>query len=272
MDWARAKNILLILLLALNVVLAASILNRMLGGGADRELYTGVTRILDGRGVQMRCDFPRQIKNSELLIYGDGVRFVDNCARALNIGGATASGSVEMLGRESLRYTNESPDVFLAASTPPAADTEARRFLAGAGIDIDGFKTDYITAYTDGGYHIQYIYDYKGNLVFDSRVEVTLEGDGGVSEITISYREIKSASLDRVMDVIPAYQVILKNYIDGGVVIESISIGFMGQNTARENPFIESEEGAVWRVRLDDGSVRYFEATYGDEIFLYAPV
>jgi len=269
MDWGRAKNILIILLAALNLILAAALFNRMAGGGAERELYAGVARILDARGVQILCDFPKQVKNSGLLIYGDGVRFTDSCARAL--GGAEAPGSVEMLGRESLKYTNGQPGELLDTTTPAAADAETRQFLASLGIDISGFRTDYIAENTDSGYNIQYVLDYKGSLVFDSRVEVVIDGGGGVTEIAISYRDIKSTSPDQLMDVIPAYQVVLKNYVEGGAAIESIDIGFMGQNTARDNPFIESEEGAVWRVRLADGSVRFFEATYGDEIFMYAP-
>ncbi|MCL2057921.1 MAG: two-component system regulatory protein YycI [Oscillospiraceae bacterium] len=271
MDWARAKNILIILLFALNLTLAATIVSRVLGGGADRELYSSVTRILNDRGVVMQCDYPKQITSSELLIYGDGARFVEQCARALS-GGGMGSAWVEMLGRESLIYTNMHPNEGLNTSTISALDTAIRRELGERGVDLAGFTTDYATRGGDGNYFFQYILDYKGKLVFDSIVNVTVNADGGITEISLSYREIKSASIDKLMKVIPAYQVLLKNYYDNGSVVASINIGFMGQNTARENPFIESEEGAVWRVRLDDGTERFFEATYGDEIYLYSHI
>ena len=271
MDWSKAKNILIILLFVLNLTLTTAIISRAIGGGADRDLYASVTRILNERGVVMQCEYPKQITSSELLIYGDGARFVENCARAFNRRIRDA-GWVEMIGRESLRYTNTRPNEGLPTASISALDTALRQTLGDWGVDISNFTTDYATMGGDGSFFYQYILEYKGKLVFDSNINVTVNVDGGIVEITLSYREIKSASLDKLMKVIPAYQILLKNLYENGSVIVSINIGFMGQNTARENPFIESEEGAVWRVRLEDGSERFFEATYGDEIYLYSNI
>ena len=267
MDWARAKTILIILLFVLNLMLTGSIVSRAIGGGADRELYASVLRIMSNRGVKINCDFPKQITSSELLNYGDGKIFVDKCAAALAVGDASR---VEMLGIESLRYSNLHPDEKLNTSSIAALDAAIRKAMKDKGIDLSGFTTDYATQSGHGSYFFQYILDYKGKLVFDSNINVTVSLDGGISEITINYREIKGASVDKLMKVMPAYQVILKNYNESGDVIDSINIGFMGQNAQRDNPFIESEEGAVWRVRLNDGTERFFEATYGEEIYLYA--
>jgi len=267
MDWARAKNIMIILLFALNLMLTGTIVSRAFGGGADRELYASVTRILNERGVTMMCGFPKKVTSSDLLIYSDGARFVELCAKALSGGYASR---VERLGRESLRYTNPRPEENLNMSSMSALDNAIHQNLENRGVSLSGFTTDYSTKSSDGNYFFQYILDYKGKLVFDSNISVTVNREGGITEITISYRDIKDVSLDKIMKVIPAYQVILKNYYENGSTIISINIGFMGQNMARDNPFVESEEGAVWRVRLDDGTERFFEATYGDEIYLYS--
>jgi hypothetical protein len=113
---------------------------------------------------------------------------------------------------------------------------------------------------------LQYILNYQGKLVFDSVFLVRVSPSGGISEITANCRGIRGVSEDKSMPVIPAYQVILKNYPGPDQTIRAVEIGFMGQNSGQESAFIESEEGAVWRVRLDDGSARFFEAAYGDEI------
>lgn len=266
MDWAKAKNILILMLLALNLLLASMLVSR-LAGGADRDLYAGVTNIMDERGISIQCGFPKKITDSGLLIYGDGARYVETCAKILyNNGGGAAR--IEMPGRESLRYFNAAPYENLNAVTAAALDTAVRKVFAEWGIGLSGFITDYTWDTGDGGYIFDYVYEYDGSLVFDNNISVTVNGEGGISEVTINYREIKSASSANLMKVIPAYQVVLKNYYGGGDIITSINIGFMGQNTVRDNPFVESVEGAVWRVRLDDGSDRYFEAAYGDEIFL----
>ena len=281
MDWARAKTILILLLLTTNLIIAATIVVRVAGGGADRGFYDDVTKILESRGVIVQNGFPKEITDSGLLIYGDGGRFVDNCAKALNTAGAGSDGSgsgnesgsgsdagrvAQMLGRESLRYVNPNPDEALNITSITVLDAAVRRILADWGIDIAGFATDYAAQQNSGGYLLQYILVFEGNKVFDSRFIVEVDAFGGITGILINYRDIKAVSPDKEMDISPAYQILLKNYYSDAV-ISSIDIGFMGQNTMRDNPFIESEEGAVWRVRLDDGSERFFEAAYGDEIF-----
>jgi len=267
MDWARAKNILIFMLIALNLVLAATIVTRAVGGAADRDFYESVTDILKSRGVDMRCDFPNHVTNSGLLVYGDGARSVDNCARTLLA--STEGAEIIMSGRESFHYTNTNPEENLNTVSATALDTSIRRTLAERGIDLSGFVTDYTVKTQGGDYFFQYIFNYQNNLVFDSKIGVTVDDTGGITNISLNYREIKAASPEKIMDIIPAYQILLMSFYEEAVII-SIDIGFMGQNTARENPFMESEEGAVWRIRLNDGSERFFEATYGNEIFLNA--
>ena len=267
MDWARAKNILIVLLFALNMLLTGTIVSRAIGGGADRELYASVMRVLKERDVNIACNFPKQITSSELLVYGDGTRFVEACAQALASDGTKSR--VEKLGKESLRYTGLHPDEGLNTSGEAALDAAIRKNLGEKGVDLSNFTLDYTTKSENGSYFFQYILEYKGKLVFDSNINVSVNPEGGIEEITINYREITSATLDKLMKVMPAYQVILKNFNQGGDTIASINIGFMGQNT-RDNIFRESKEGAVWRVRLDDGTERFFEAAYGEEIYLYS--
>jgi len=269
MDWARAKNILIALLAALNLILAAAIATRSAGDGIDGSFYVSVERILSDRGVRVLCAFPKQDMDSVLLVYGDGARFVGNCANALSGGANTLAGDgarVEMSGREGLVYENAAPEERLNTSSIAELDADIRQALKDRGVDIARFTTDYAEETGDGGFALRYILDFRGNMVFDSRVDVTVNGEGGITRIAINYREIKAVSQDRRSEVIPAYQVLLKNYYGEGPAISSIDIGFKGRDRARDNPFAESEEGAVWRVRQEDGTERFFESAYGDEI------
>jgi hypothetical protein len=253
-------------------MLTAVIVNRAIGGGADKDFYSSVTRILYERGVEMKCEYPKQITNSELLIYGDGIRFVENCAKSIVNSDRGAAWWFEKRGRESFIYKNLRPDENLDTASIEALDADLRRVLGIWGIDLSDFTTDYAIENSDGTFFIQFIFDYKGKLIFDNKIDILVNEDGGISELFISYREIKGASIDKLMKVIPVYRVLLKNFYEEGLVISSINIGFMGQNTERENPFKESDEGAVWRIRLDDGTERFFEVTYGDEIYLYSQI
>jgi hypothetical protein len=267
MDWARAKNILIVLLIVLNLALTGTIVSRAIGSGADRELYTSVIQILNNRGITILCDFPKQVTSSEVLYYGYGANYVKSCEDALYGGEFTV---FQRFGDESFRYTNLKPKENLNTTSMSVLDTAIRGALAAKGIDLSGYTTDYSIKSGDGSYIYQYIREYKGKLIFDSYFIVTVNREGGIAEITISYREINTASLDKLMKVMPAYQVILKNFNESGDVIVSINIGFLGQNMDPINKYKESKEGAVWRVRLEGGAERFFDAAYGEEIYLYS--
>ena len=267
MDWAKAKNILIVLLFALNIILAGVIVSRAVGGGADRELFESVMRIIESRGVTINCSLPKQITSFEMLKYLDGLRYVEQCKASLNAGNKEYA---ELLGRESLRYSNGNPDENLNTENAAALDADIRKALAEKGVDLSGFIKDYDIEGGDGNFYYRYILDFKGMLVFDCNVNVTVSREGGISEITINYRDVKKPEADTLAKIMPVHQVILKNYYKSGDVIDSISIGFIRQSSVQDNPYKGSDEGAVWRIRLDDGSERFFTAAYGDEVFLYS--
>jgi hypothetical protein len=266
MDWARAKNILIVILFALNIALAVTIVSRAISGGADSEFYVNIRSILTERGVEVVCDLPKQITSSEVLKYSSGVRFLDKCKENINKS-IKDDAFVEKKSNELLVYTNTRPDENLSTVSITALDTAIRNIFDEWDVDLTNFITDYTTPNDDGSFIFKYVFEYKGKLVFDCNFNVYIDKNGGIEQIILNYREVKSSSNDKLMKVIPAYQVLLKNYYDSGDVIEAINIGFMG-HTVRENELAEYEEGAVWRVRLKGGKERFFEATYGDEIIL----
>lgn len=289
MDWSKAKNILITLLLALNALLLASVVSRAVGAGEGNGMYEDVGQILEKRGVAMLCDFPRDVRDSELLIYEDGSAAARAMAESLSggaplpaAGGGAASwrdpsGSVEieLLGGASFVYRNAAPSEGIGMADAAALDSGVRAALAAKGVDLSQFALDSAAAADGGGEwsgggggaELCYAQKYKGKLVFDSTVCVTVSASGGISEISVRRRGIKDDSQGRLMSVVPAYQVVLKHYAESGQAIRSIDIGFMGQNAPADGSFVESEEGAVWRVRTEGGGERFFEAAYGDEIF-----
>ncbi|MDR1439565.1 MAG: two-component system regulatory protein YycI [Clostridiales bacterium] len=322
MDWSKAKNILITLLLALNATLLATVVGRAVDTGASRRIYGDVAQILEKRGVRMLCEFPKDVRDSELLIYEDSAGYMaalagrlaggagtagagagsagagadsagsgaagagaaDSGADGTGAGGSGAAGAaagglqgaaeVRLLGRAALAYRNPSPAEALAVADDAALDSGARAALEAKGIDLSQFGLDSLArgdsdgdGIDDGGARLFYVQRHGGKPVFDSTVAVSVSASGGISAIEVRHRAIKDVSQDRQMSVVPAYQVVLKHYAGGGQAIRSIDIGFMGQDEPSESPLVESEEGAVWRVRTDDGGERFFEAAYGDEIF-----
>ena len=289
MDWGRAKTILIAILLMLNAVLAGTIVSRATGSGADDRIYRDVAQILENRGISMQCEFPKNIRSSAMLVYEGGASRAALMAQALasyagvayavlgEEGEALAAGGsgkrVELVGSESIRYACDFPTEALPMGSEEPLGDALRDALSGMGIDMSQFALDSVKwhradAGEDGGATARFVQVYQGSLVFDSYISVRVTPDGGIAEVAARLRGIRGLSPNKPMKVAPAYQVILRHYSKSGQAIRSIDIGFMGQSAASGDAFIESEEGAVWRVRLAEGSDRYFEASYGDEVFM----
>ena len=65
--------------------------------------------------------------------------------------------------------------------------------------------------------------------------------------------------------VMPAHQVLLKNFVDSGnIVITAIDKGFKGYEVDGETK--ESSEGPAWRVMVEDVGPLYFRASDGRKI------
>lgn len=60
MDWSKAKNIIIVALLLMDVFLGGMYINQLMGdrSGNDEDLRTYIMNILDERGVEIKCDLP----------------------------------------------------------------------------------------------------------------------------------------------------------------------------------------------------------------------
>jgi len=266
----------------LNVLLTGTIFAKYESESSDEGLYADAGKVLETRGVRVLCELPKDVRTSELIIYGDSAKLVENVAKGL---GESSGGMavVDISADGALVYRNAAPTEALDVRAADAdLDAAVRALLLQKGVDLSAYGTDEIARGMSGtfagsdGVAIRYLLHYAGKPVFDGRVTVLLDGGGGVSELTASVKSVLQVSGAAPMDVIPIYQVLLKNYPDAGTAIRSIDIGFMGmgdndadgETQAQDSGgYAETESGAVWRVRTEDGAERFFEAAYGDEIF-----
>ena len=271
MEWSKAKSMLIALFLILNIVLAVSILSRTFSSGSNKEMMIDVLQIMNARGVSLQCEIPTEISESRLLICEDNNSFFEPVVSKIQSKNTTNPNyyDVEIVDSNGL---NDFHCRFLNSITPITMETiektdlEVRLALLEEGIDLVNFVRD-IDAWDEfGNLKIHYIMIYDDALIFDNEIIVLLSGDGRILEIIGNYREIKKFSDSEPMKVIPPYQILLKHYNESEQVIQRIELGFMDQS--KESHFVESEEGAVWRIRLEDGTERFFEATYGEEISL----
>ena len=241
MEWAKAKNILIILLLTLNVLLGSVSLARYFENQGVSDVYQGVMSILGTRDITISCEIPDNQIESAYIIYES------NRTQTLESNKPEHHDSLDM-------------------NTAEQIDTDIKKIMDANGIDLSAYILDNLT--TDdvtGTTTAQYLLSYQGELVFDSWVHVKISSDGAVQDIRGTYRTVKGFAENGRKEVLPAYLVLLKNYTDSGTVIQKIDLGFIGREH-EASAFKETEEGAVWRVRQEDGTTRFFEALYGDEL------
>ena len=275
MEWSKAKSMLIALFLILNIVLAASILNRAFDNRSDKEMMSDVLQIIENRGVSLHCSIPTNIAESKLLVCEDNDTFFNAALDMIqqeishNMRNDTAS-VVEVSGLNDFHYRFEEQPERITMISIDETDSELRAALKVRGIDLSAFEKDFEMWDEHGNLKIRYVMRFNDSLIFDNEIVIFLNGNGQILEIIGNYREIKSFSENDPMKVIPPYQILLKHYYKPDQVISKIELGFMDQS--KESHFIESEEGAVWRIRLEDGTERFFEATYGDEIFVEAGI
>ena len=269
MEWGKVKSILICLFLILNVVLAISIVGRYFDRRIGNEVREEIEQIIARRGITFEGGLSFEMYSARRLIYEDNSASVLEIAANLYSDGA----SIQFTGPESFLYSNANPrDKSVAGDGESGLDEAIRSVLGQAGIDIAEFVTDEILVYPDGGRVFRYIRVFERKYVFDSNIAVFVNPVGGIEHIHVSYRGVRGFSDEAEMSMIPAYQVFLRNSFQEGQVISSIDIGYLGlQDPYYDGSYMESMEGAVWRVRLGDGGERFFEGAFGDEI-TYVPM
>ena len=240
MEWSKAKNILIVLLLLLNLSLVLAIFARFMDTGGTIEVYRGVMSILDARGITIGCNIPNTRIEKPNLVYENN-RMIDD--------------SIPVLQAQ------------VSTETTEQMDADIRRIMADGGVDLSSYVLDGVMpGVVPGDNNVNYLLSYEGELVFDSWVNLLVDESGAIRTVRGNYRTVKGFSDKEQTAVLPVYLVLLKQYMTPGPAISEIHLGFMSQSGSGEDAFKESEEGAVWRIRQEDGTTRFFEALYGDEI------
>jgi regulatory protein YycI of two-component signal transduction system YycFG len=276
-DWSKAKSILIVVLLLLNIFLVVSIGFYKTGESISRETVSNTVDILSSRGVTVDVDIP--LYNSytpSLICEGGGYDtaaiaaklFGENFALPADVadGEEIVSGSKKFVfdNRSSFTYSNSSPSDILKVDDVESAEDAARSYMKLLEIDVSDFELDRYVENQDASYTLTFIEKYQKFFVYDNYIDITL-GEDGVSYLAGHSRKIKGFN-GNAMPIMPAYQILLKNYSGNeDVKIVGIDIGFKGYITEEQN-MQESSEGPAWRITCGNGKVRYFKASDGEEI------
>lgn len=278
MDWSKSKTIMIFVLLVLNIVLLANILAYRIVERVPRETIANTRVILENRNVRLKCDIPEDRGEIPAIIYEnnqfDKAEIVKRLTGITDEKGEVVVRDNQIIKREkriiledgnTLLYVDMNPEDKVNINSMDDIEKFAGKFLSAFGIRVSKYKLDEGSRNDEGEVRLVYIKRFGKYFVYDNRIDLII-GKNGVKSMRYSKSDVKKLSSDSVK-VMPAYQVLLKNFNkEENVVIKAMDIGFKSFEKGEEE--IETQEWPKWRVVLDDGTERFFNAVNGDE-FLY---
>lgn len=278
MDSAKAKSIIIFILIFLNVFLFGSIGMYKLGEGVSRETLSNTREILNSRGMELQCQIPRYNKDTYSLVYENGyfdrVKIAKNLLGNIDVNlndlddGRVLTYDSKALSFESnntLRYTDSQPSDTVDISSIDKVKKYLKKITDGIGLQLSVYDIDLYSINEDGSITIEFVQTYKDFFVYDNYIKATVTKNG-ITEMKCSNKRVKGFSTGKAVKIMPAYQVLLKNFGKGDEsVITNIDLGYKGIINM-EKDMKESREVPVWRVKIQDGTKRYFTTGNGDEI------
>lgn len=276
MDWARAKSIILVLLLAFNIFLGWMLISRSLEKNTPAETIKNTVTILESRGVTLKCEIPRYKGDLPKLKCGSFTYDRNHLAGILLGEGYTkgaASANTPVTGNESekantdtyvngdsvLSFTNNSsfvmtdinPNSNIGGFSPKKAEDWMRRTFGEKGLIGGDYILDNQGTKSDGTLQLVFVEKYNGSLLFSNYVKAIVSAKG-LLRMEASYREINGFTSDKITDMIPAYQILLKN-IKGGEkqVITSIDLGYNDVIDKESTGPQSFEQLPVWRIKIE---------------------
>jgi hypothetical protein len=277
MDWSRAKTILIAVFLILNIGLFVSIAVTRLGDSSTADAVESTIRILQQKNVVLRCEIPTGNSKAYSLDYESNVLDRSKIAQKLLGDGyfkaeKAEGGERQIKGDKTLLFRNNDTFIYTSPggdgglegiSDRKSVESYLRSFIGDMGIGMSSFVLDLFEEKEDGSVRVLFTEEYKGFLVFDNYVDVLLDKNGIIS-LDCRYKKVKGFLNDSTA-VMPAHQVLLKNFVDSGsIVITAIDKGFKGYEIDGETK--ESSEGPAWRVMVESIGPLYFRASDGRKI------
>lgn len=264
MDLAKAKSVIIVILLAFNFFLLFNNLTYYNGQGVRKETVENAAAILKARGVTLESSIPTNPKGSFRLVYGNGK--LDRTDLAEKLLGESYVAASDGKGFEyadkklvfssdtEFVFTDGKPALEADAGNADEAKKAARKYLEDKGLLSGKYVVDELTRNQDGSLVVKFIENYRGFLVYDNYSTVTVAAKG-ITRLEYGKLQIIGFSADKVEDLTAAYQVLLANFKEGSrQVITNIDIGYRYLPDHSMNGVESVELLPVWRVKIKGAS------------------
>jgi len=239
MDLAKAKSIMVIILVTFNIFLLSINLSYSREQGIQPDTIRNAVSILNARGVKIECKIPENPNRTSKLIYGAGKLDKRAILKAFSEEIPSEQGDINVYeyngkrlafsGDTKFTYYDESPNEKINITKDDEAVKYARNYLKNKGLLKGKYILDEVSANQDGSFTIRFVEKYYDFLIFDNYITVTLTGKG-LREIEYNKVEVLGFSAVASKDIAAAYQVLLAHFR------QSIEVsGNRGNETNGEN-------------------------------------
>jgi hypothetical protein len=267
MDWARAKNILIVAFIILNIFLLTTILytNYNLRFQSDYTRYA--LNYLKSRNVKIECDIP-DIGNKAGIIGYDIIEpdlgkliklvFGNKAEKTVeNNSIIYEQGKKKIIFQEGMLTIIDTPDNYKSLITDSEKfNKKIYGYLKTVGIGQKELSIHREYA-PDGKREAAFFIKYKGALLFDKTVTAEIN-ENGLMTVSLPVMQIKETNIPE--EIISIYQIIVMSNLEQGSVLKSVDFGYKQINS--DDVF----DTPVWRIATDNNTPIFFNAYTGEEL------
>lgn len=280
MNWSKAKNILIIALVMLNIFLFVTIKTTGSKVGNEKTLIDDTLSILESRGVEIAVPIPEIKGQAKLLHLGQAgldknkvlsfLLQIDSVEDQTQTQFERNDKKVVFLNRQFNHFyyvdQKEKTQKVLSIAHKKEVENFCMDFMTSLDIVWDEFTiTDFSVNDEETVAEILITQIYQGEIVFDNYIRAI------VSETGFAYAEVSCYQINGVEisdgKLLSPHQVLLMFFTKGSVgsKVTYIEQGFK-RRTFSISDVTEEQVGLCWRVRTEDGYDVYVSLMNGQEV------
>ena len=271
MDWSKAKSILIMVFLVLNIFLAGNLIYIDSSTKASKDSIEALKQVLSGKGVRIDCEVPGASGNLGMLNY-EKSKFNRNKLVGKLIGPDFGQNVTDYYsaGSKNLIFKNDNTFVYTDTNPKSSADIKnsnsaekyLKNYLSGTGIPVKSYVLDLYNENPDRSIKITLVQKYRSYLIFDNYIEAQITNEG-IKMLNVSFKKVDALTNNKT-NLKPILNILLTSFKDNNdLIITQINLGFQGYNI--ESGVKEYYERPVWRVRSNKGDM-IFNAYDGSRI------
>jgi len=267
MEWSKAKTILLVLLILLNLFLLIGILLHGANFTLSDDYVQYAKKFLAERNITFKADPPsynkasgmieyksRQINEDQVVkaVFGKAMKPVEqeNGKRIWDEGN-----KILEIGNNSIRIRDFLPGIQESFDNPDELTGSLQAYIKRLGVVKNELVLESQVSIDAETREISFVEKYKEQLLFDNAITIQVSRDGR-ADLELICRDVnKVIGSDEILSV---YQILVMAGIPEHSVISSIDFGYKRIN--EEDLF----DSPVWRIRFDNGKIDYYNAYTGD--------